>query len=341
MNAILIAVVVLALVGIIAGLILYYVAEKFKVEEDPRIDEVEEVLPGANCGGCGYPGCRQFAEACVKADSLDDLFCPVGGNDTMKLVAEILGLEAVEQERQVAVIRCSGSPAYRPRTNEYDGPASCALESALYAGHTDCQYGCLGHGDCVAACEFDAMYMDPVTQLPVVIEDNCTACGACVEACPKDIIELRPVGKKSRRIYVACINEDKGGITAKACKVGCIGCGNCEKACDFDAITIENALAYIDPFKCRLCRACAPVCPTESIWELNFPPRRSAPDTKPKPKKKKTATAKTAATTKTTAAASKTAASGTKKAAPETKQDSGNINLTDLAKKQQDSDKQN
>ncbi len=302
MASMLIPILAMSITGIVLGLVLYYIAEKFKVEEDPRIDEIEEILPNANCGGCGYPGCRQFAEACVQASasgSIEGLYCPVGGNEVMAEVASILGVEAVEQERKVAVVRCSGSPAYRPQTNEYDGPASCALEHALSAGHTECEYGCLGHGDCVEACQFDAMYMDPITNLPVVIEDNCTACGACVEACPRDIIELRPVGKKSRRIYVACVSEAKGGITAKACKVGCIGCGNCVKACDFDAIVLENALAYIDPDKCRLCRACAPVCPTESIWELNFPARRSAPDTKPKPRKPKKTTS--AAASKSTA----------------------------------------
>ncbi len=289
MNPIVVAVVVLAVIGISSGLILYYIAEKFKVDEDPRIDEIEEVLPGGNCGACGYPGCRQFAEAVAMADSLDGYFCPVGGNDVMAEIAQILGVEVVEHEKELAVVRCAGSSEFRPLTNEYDGPSSCALEHALYSGHTECQYGCLGHGDCVAACEFDAIYMDPVTDLPVVVEDKCTACGACVEACPRDIIELRPVGKKSRRIYVACVSEEKAGLTSKACKVGCIGCGNCEKACEFDAITIENNLSYIDPAKCRLCRACVSVCPTESIWELNFPVRRSIPSNKVKPKKKPTA----------------------------------------------------
>ncbi len=275
MNIILWSVLTLVIIGLISAIVLYFLAEKFKVEEDPRIDEVEEVLPNANCGGCGFPGCRNFAEACVRADSLDNLFCPVGGNEVMKKVAEILGKTVVEQAPKVAVVRCQGSPKYRPRTTEYDGPASCAVEAALYSGHTDCQYGCLGHGDCVAACEFDAMYMDPETMLPVVIEDKCTACGACVEACPKDIIELRSINKKSRRIYVACISMDKGATTRKACEVGCIGCSACYKACEFDAITMyDRNLAYIDPDKCRLCRACVPVCPTNSIIEINFPPRK-------------------------------------------------------------------
>ncbi len=278
MNIILISVIVVGLVGLLAAVILYFTAQKFKVYEDPKIDEVEEVLPSANCGGCGYPGCRNFAEACAKAETLDDLFCPVGGNDVMKKVAEILGKTVEEKEPQVAVVRCSGSPKYRPRTTQYEGAISCSMEHALYGGHTDCTYGCLGHGDCVVVCEFDAIYMNPETELPVVIEDKCTACGACVEACPKDIIELRPKGKKNRRIFVSCINQDKGGPAKKACDVACIGCKACYNVCKFDAITIENFLAYIDPHACRLCRACVPVCPTNAIWEVNFPPRRVKKD---------------------------------------------------------------
>ena len=312
MDIVLISVITLAAIGVIAAIVLYYLAQKFKVEEDPRIDEVEEVLPAANCGGCGYPGCRQFAEACVRADSLDGLFCPVGGNDVMKKVAEILGKDVVEQEPKVAVVRCQGSPKYRPRTTEYEGPISCAVEAALGSGHTDCQYGCLGHGDCVAACEFDAMYMDPETQLPVIIEDKCTACGACVEACPKDIIELRPINRKSRRVYVSCVSMDKGATTRKACEVGCIGCAACYKACEFDAINMLDAagnvleekdfrnatLAYIIADKCRLCRACVPVCPTDSIIEINFPPRKvrirkSSSNAAAKAKAKTSATQKT------------------------------------------------
>ena len=275
MNIILISVIVVGLIGLLSGLILFFTAQKFKVYEDPRIDKVEDILPSANCGGCGYPGCRNFAEACVKAETLDDLFCPVGGNDVMKKVAEILGKEVKEKEAMVAVVRCSGSPEYRKRTTQYQGASTCAVEAALYGGDTDCQYGCLGLGDCVAACEFDAIHMNTITLLPEVDEDKCTACGACVEACPKDIIELRPKGPKNRRIFVSCINQDRGGTAKKACEVACIGCKACYNVCKFDAITIENFLAYIDPDACRLCRACVTVCPTDAIHEVNFPPRRS------------------------------------------------------------------
>ncbi|MFP4023279.1 MAG: Fe-S cluster domain-containing protein [Thiohalospira sp.] len=273
-TTILFTIISLSAIGAGAAVILYFVAQKFKVYEDPRIDQVEEALPAANCGGCGYPGCRGFAEALVKADDISDLYCPVGGNDTMAEVAKILGKEVGVKDPLVAVVRCSGTPEHRQRINQFDGASSCIISSSLYAGETACQYGCLGLGDCVDACDFDAIYMDEETGLPVVVDDNCTACGACVKACPNDIIELRKKNKKDRKIFVSCVNQDKGGIARKACKVACIGCGKCVKVCPFDAITMENFLAYIDPNKCKLCRKCVPECPTGAILEINFPPRK-------------------------------------------------------------------
>ena len=264
----------LVALGILSAVILYFVAQKFKVEEDPRIDEVEGMLPGANCGGCGFPGCRGFAEAMVKADDISNLNCPVSSADGMKAIASYLGHEAVAAKPKLAVVRCNGTCDNRPKVNNYNGATSCAIEAQLYGGDTGCSYGCLGHGDCVAACQFDAMYMDPETGLPVIIEENCVACGACVEACPKDIIELRNVGPKSRRIFVSCVNKDKGGVAKKACSVACIGCGKCFKVCEHDAITIENNLAYIDYDKCKLCRKCVEVCPTDAIHEINFPAKK-------------------------------------------------------------------
>ena len=263
----------LCAIGIASAVILYFVAQKFKVEEDPRIDTVESILPGANCGGCGKPGCRGFAEATVKATSLDGLFCPVGGAETMTKVAAALGMEVTVQTPQIAVVRCNGTCDHRQRTSQYDGYKSCAIEHSLYRGETDCTFGCLGCGDCVTACAFDAIHMDE-NGLPVVSEEKCVACGACVKACPRNIIELRNKGVKGRRVFVCCVNKDKGNIARKACTAACIGCGKCVKECPFEAITLENNLAYIDFRKCRLCRKCVSVCPTHAIHEVNFPPRK-------------------------------------------------------------------
>ena len=278
-EVVLYTIIVLTAIGAVAAIILYFVAQKFKVIEDPRIDEVEEALPSANCGGCGFPGCRAFAETCAKADSLDGLNCPPGGADTMKAVGDILGLVPAEKEPQVAVLLCNGSLNNRKRTTDYVGAENCTIVSNLYGGNTDCTYGCLGLGECVDACHFDAMYMDEETGLPVVIEDNCTACGACVAACPKDLFELRNKGKKSKRIFVSCMNKDKGAPAKKACDVACIGCSKCFKECKFEAITMADNKAYIDYEACKLCRACVAVCPTGAIHEINFPLRKAKKNT--------------------------------------------------------------
>jgi Na+-translocating ferredoxin:NAD+ oxidoreductase subunit B len=277
-SLIIYAVISLSAIGVVAAVVLYFVAQKFKVIEDPRIDLVEAVLPGANCGGCGFAGCRAFAEAIVKKEDLEGFNCPVGGNALMADVAGLMGLEAEEKDPLIAVLRCNGSRENAPQKIRYDGPATCGFAHGLYSGESGCPFGCLGLGDCVESCNFDAMYMDEETGLPVVIEDKCVACGACVKACPRGIFELRPKGKKDRRVFVCCINEEKGAPAKKNCDVACIGCGKCVKVCPFDAITLENNLAYIDPEKCKLCRKCAPECPTNAIHEINFPPRKPRPE---------------------------------------------------------------
>lgn len=271
---ILIAVISLGVIGAIGAIILYLASKKFEVYEDPRIAQVQEILPAANCGGCGYPGCSGFATACVNSDSLDGLFCPVGGSEVMGKVAGILGKEASSADATVAVVRCNGTCEARPKINQYDGVKSCAVASSLYGGETGCSFGCHGYGDCVTVCNFDAIFINPVTGIAEVIEDKCTSCGACVKACPKNLIELRKKGPKSRRIFVSCMNKDKGVIAKKASTNACIGCSLCFKECAFDAIKIENNLAYIDHNKCRLCRKCVDVCPTNAIHELNFPPKK-------------------------------------------------------------------
>ena len=277
MQVLLFTILTLCALGILSAVILYFVARKFRVEEDPRIDEVEKMLPGANCGGCGFAGCRGMADALVKRDDISDLFCPVGGGDCMKAIASYLGKAAAEKQPEVATVRCGGTCAKRPRTNAYDGAKSCAVAASLYVGETGCAYGCLGYGDCVAACAFDAIRMNPETGLPEVDPDKCTACGACVKACPKKVIELRKKWPKNRAVYVSCVSKDKGAVVMKACKAGCIGCGKCVKVCAFGAITVENNLAYIDPQKCKLCRKCVNECPTGAIRLVGMDPLPKGP----------------------------------------------------------------
>lgn len=278
MEVLFLAVASLGGIGLISALILYWASKKFAVYSDPRIAKVAEVLPQANCGGCGYPGCNGFAEACVKAGSLEGKLCPVGGQPVMTKVADILGLTPAVTEPKVAVVRCNGTCQNRPKLTVYNGVKSCAIASATYGGETGCSYGCLGCGDCVAVCQFGAIRINPETGIAEVDENKCTACGACVKACPKNIIELRNKGKNNRRVYVSCVNKDKGIIAKKACDASCIGCGKCAKVCPFGAITIENNLAYIDFNICKSCRKCVDECPQGAIQALNFPPRKPKED---------------------------------------------------------------
>ncbi len=271
-------VLILVALGVIAAVVLWVVAKKFYVYEDPRIDDAETMLPGANCGGCGFPGCRGFAVALVENEDISALFCPVGGASVMSEVATMLGKVAPAKKPQVAVVRCGGVCGKRARINQYDGAQSCAVVGSLYGGETNCSYGCLGKGDCVAVCNFDALVINQETGLAEIDAEKCTGCGACVGVCPKNVIELRNAGVKGRRIYVSCVSGDKGAVTRKACGAGCIGCMKCKKVCPFEAIEMRGTLAYIDFEKCKLCRKCVAECPTGAIIAENFPaPKPVAP----------------------------------------------------------------
>lgn len=277
MSFFLIAIFILGIVGLIAAVVLYAVSKKFATKEDPRLAEINEILPGANCGGCGYPGCSGFATSCLKAaesGSLNGIYCQVGGDDVMNKIADILGMKAIASEPRIAVIRCNGTCENRPPIVKYNGRMTCADVHLCGAGESACGFGCLGCGDCAEACGFGGIVMNEATGLPEVNPDICIACGSCVNACPRGIIELRKRGPKDRRIWVDCVNKDKGPVAKKACTAACIGCGLCAKECKFEAITVENNVAYIDSEKCRLCRSCVKVCPTKAIHKINFPAQR-------------------------------------------------------------------
>ena len=286
MNFILSAVLVLGAIALVSAVILYVCSKKFAVKEDPRLGQVVEVLPGANCGGCGFAGCSGLAGALVKtadAGSLEGLMCPVGGSEVMGKVADLLGMAIANAEAKVAVVRCNGTCELRQRIASYDGLRTCTAMHASGAGETGCGFGCLGCGDCVAACQFDAIHINEETGLPEVDEEKCTGCGACSKACPRNVIELRKKGPKGRRVFVSCVNKDKGAIAMKACKAACIGCGKCLKECKFEAITVENNLSYINPDKCRLCKKCVEACPTHAIKAVNFPAPKPKPAVVAKP----------------------------------------------------------
>jgi len=248
----------LGIIALLSGVILFAASKKFAVRENPLIDVVEGLLPGANCGGCGYAGCRAFAQAFVESGK-SDLRCPVASADTLKLIAAAAGIEMVENQRKVAVIRCNGGAGAR-REGKYHGINSCA---AAVIGHTVdmvCPTGCIGYGDCIRACPFNCI--QKIEGSVTVNHETCTGCGLCITSCPRQLIHLTPY---SQKIVVACRSTDKGGEVKSYCAKGCIGCRLCEKACEFDAIDYQPFLAQINPDKCTRCGACMEKCPTGSI----------------------------------------------------------------------------
>lgn len=269
MGTIIAAVAVMVVIGLISALLLYFVAKRFHVYEDPRIDKIESLLPGANCGGCGKNGCRDFAEACCNAKSLEGLSCPGSSSSIMQQIASIVGLETLQTTPRTAILKCNGTCENRVKTSAYDGVRKCSIEATLFSGETECIYGCLGCGDCMEACPYDAITMDYTTNLPVINSQKCVGCGKCRNACPRSLIEI--VEKKNSDIvFVACMNKDKGALAMKVCKTSCIGCSKCAKTCPQGAISITDFLAHIDTSKCSLCKQCIEVCPRQSIIGKSF-----------------------------------------------------------------------
>ena len=269
---ILIAIGILGGLGLVFGLVLAIASKVFYVETDPRLDQLNECLPGANCGGCGYAGCGGYAEAVLKGEAPIGK-CASGGNECAQKMATIMGVEAEEVERRVAMVRCSGykgvdengAPIGAKLKGEYEGIADCLAASKVAGrGPSACKFGCLGFGNCVAACQFDAIHI--VNGVAVVDEEKCVGCLACAAACPRQLIV--PVSP-AQNVLIACASMAKGAATMRACTVGCIGCGKCKKTCQHDAIILEKNLARIDYTKCVNCGDCAKVCPKGLIKDSN------------------------------------------------------------------------
>ncbi len=277
------AIAVLGILGAVFGLVLAVASKIFEVKKDPREEAVLSHLAGANCGGCGFPGCSGCAAAIVAGNAPVNACAPAGAENAAA-IAKIMGQEAPSGERMVAFVRCSGGINAKKRF-DYVGVQDCISATKVAAGPLECAFGCLGFGSCVSACQFGAMSIGP-NGTAVVDPDKCTNCGACMKACPRKLIVPVPVSKK---VHVACANQDKGKAAMSVCGSSCIGCGLCQKECRKDAIHVVNGVAVIDYEKCVGCKLCTKVCPRDAILP------KAAPEEKEKYKQIKKAQAEKAA----------------------------------------------
>ena len=278
MNTVIFAVAVLLVLGAAFGAILAFAAKVFHVEKDPKEEAIVGCLPGANCGGCGFPGCAGYAAA-VASGKAETNKCAAGGEAVAAKIAEIMGVSGGASVKQLAVVHCTGC-GVQNRKYVYQGVQDCLAASRLPGGGSlACDFGCLGFGTCEKVCPFDAIHVkDGVAK---VDEDKCKACGKCVDACPKHIIALEPY-KTKRHVTIPCSSKAKGPVVTKACSNGCIGCGLCAKACPKQAITVDSFLAKINHDLCVGCGLCAQACPRNLITvDGVVPEKRPKPAPKP------------------------------------------------------------
>lgn len=260
MNSILLAVIIVAGIGLVAGLGLSIASIVMAVKTDEKVAALRAELPGANCGACGFSGCDGYAEALAKGEAKPGLCAPGGAEMNAKL-GEILGVAVEMTEPMVATVKCNGTCDHVGNKMHYFGVSTCKAANMMYGGNLACSFGCLGFGDCMKACQYGAI--EVINGKANVNPEKCTACTACQKACPKSIIEMMP--KEKAYAKIVCSNKDKGAVARKVCEVACIGCGKCAKLCPTEAIKLENNLGRIDPDKCIACGKCVEACPQKCI----------------------------------------------------------------------------
>ena len=260
---ILIAVLIIAGIGLVAGLGLAIASIVMAVPKDEKAEAVLELLPGANCGACGYSGCSGYAAALAHGEAENGL-CSPGGAEVAANIASLLGGSA-DVEYKTALVHCLGSYDNTSDKMEYHGIMSCAAAAQLAGGITSCRFGCMGLGDCVNACEYNAITV--CNGVASINPSYCKGCSKCVKACPKNLISLVPLKKQA---VVRCNSCEKGAATNKVCKVGCIGCMKCVKVCEDGAVRVENFHAIVDPSKCTACGKCVEACPRHCITMLEI-----------------------------------------------------------------------
>lgn len=246
--------------GLLFGAGLAYASQKLAIPVDEKTVAIRDVLPGANCGGCGFPGCDGLAKA-IAAGEAPVNACPVGGADCAAKVAEIMGVKADAGNRKVAKVICNGDTTKCGEKFEYDGIQDCVAASMVQGGSKSCQYGCLGYGTCVKACQFDAIEIVD-GRIAKIDPEKCTACGKCLEVCPKSVIAWAPY---EQSVVITCNNKEPGKVVRQKCSVGCIGCQICVKNCPTQTIEFKDNLAFINYDNCTNCFVCVEKCPTKAI----------------------------------------------------------------------------
>ena len=261
MTEILLPILIVGGISLIAGAGLAIASVLMAVPTDEKYEAIRECLPGAYCGACGYSGCDGYAAALASGETTKTGLCAPGGADTVQHIASVLGVEADDAKRKIAVIHCIGRRDNNADTKmHYHGTKSCRTAKQLYGGDNACPYGCIGLGDCKKFCPFDAITME--NGFPTVHKDLCKGCGMCVESCPKGLITLEECGAT---YTVRCRNQSKGAACVKICKTSCIGCGLCAKVCESGAVKVENFCATIDSTKCTACGKCKDACKRGAI----------------------------------------------------------------------------